>query len=810
MAQPIVKYAGDDITCYPGSNQKDNGKLQLEFNMARFVTRVSSKNFCIIKPSFEIKAIQDESTNAPKLEIGTGQASINGMDLIMTNTLRIDPPESEGTYHLAFKLARDSSRNVLGDLVVGVTTTFEGVYLTYYDTKPDPLTDMDMLFLGQITWDGENFTDIVEDEDKYGRIWAEDILCKVEDPKHPDYTRLNLQEYIYNLPDWYFSKEGDTVYGPIIIADNRDGNNAGIIMNVDKDGSHITIKDPNQDNDKLQFYGDVNRDGVIDDKDIKLIEKFIAGTETPNDLQKILGDVNHDGVIDEKDIKYIENFINKSGNGGDTGNIYYIDRTENGISFDTVNNESSFNIGESSIYINEGDNYTLHLNSPNHIEIKSNKTVFVRGDEAVEVGTTDERPKLTMKDDIASFTDSMSPNLKFDIKFVNANNIQNTVGKAIWQYNLQNKYISLLQTDVTYLEVIPNSLFRQDARVQNTLYIGGSDTDTSTPQTTLQRTSWWLRETAAGGDTMNLTPKGITIYNNTASDKSALKLQNGADTTHSLIQDDGYIELLNGTVTPKILWRDSNVAYNVTLEKILNEKRLNLQGGMSITESLTVAQEITGSGLTTANGILTFKRGNNNATITKDNNATNLRTSGPLYIGATGTQQLFAGDTVINGTFAVGGTTNANSPLKIDKTGNLTTTGTITGSKVYGAVYNDFGEIFRKDKNEKIEYGDIVYIGNDGLAHTLKSLDYVDSIIGICSNTIGLQLGGADVPQEEQVEVGLVGKIWVKTNDDYIAKGQMVKIADNGKVTFTNNPKNKFGITLSDVIDGKVEILYKG
>ena len=54
MAHPIVNYKGEDITCYPGSNQQDEGKLNLEYNMARLVTRVSSKNFCVVKPSFEL------------------------------------------------------------------------------------------------------------------------------------------------------------------------------------------------------------------------------------------------------------------------------------------------------------------------------------------------------------------------------------------------------------------------------------------------------------------------------------------------------------------------------------------------------------------------------------------------------------------------------------------------------------------------------------------------------------------------------------------------------------------------------------
>lgn len=76
MAQTIARYNGSDITCYPGSNQTDDGKLNIEFNMARIVTRLSSKNFCIVKPSFEITIIKDSTTNISKLQIGTGEASI--------------------------------------------------------------------------------------------------------------------------------------------------------------------------------------------------------------------------------------------------------------------------------------------------------------------------------------------------------------------------------------------------------------------------------------------------------------------------------------------------------------------------------------------------------------------------------------------------------------------------------------------------------------------------------------------------------------------------------------------------------------
>lgn len=85
--------------------------------MARLITRLSSKNFCVTKPSFVLELVKDEN-NAPLIKVGTGQCSINGMDIIANTTLRIGPPEKEGHYYLAFKLHRDSSNNVLGDLIV--------------------------------------------------------------------------------------------------------------------------------------------------------------------------------------------------------------------------------------------------------------------------------------------------------------------------------------------------------------------------------------------------------------------------------------------------------------------------------------------------------------------------------------------------------------------------------------------------------------------------------------------------------------------------------------------------------------------
>ena len=102
--------------------------------MARLVTRVTSKNFCIVKPSFDLEQVTDLEGKA-MLKIDKGQACINGMDIIANQSIRIYHPDEVGKYYLAMHLWRDSSENVLGDLVVGVTKEFHGVYIDWYTEK---------------------------------------------------------------------------------------------------------------------------------------------------------------------------------------------------------------------------------------------------------------------------------------------------------------------------------------------------------------------------------------------------------------------------------------------------------------------------------------------------------------------------------------------------------------------------------------------------------------------------------------------------------------------------------------------------
>ena len=808
MAQPIARYDGDYITCYPGSNQTDNGKLNLELNMARIVTRLSSKNFCIVKPSFELAAYVNQDTNLPQIEVNVGECSINGMDLIMTQRLYIDPPTEPGFYHLAFKLARDSSSNVIGDLIYGVTTTFEGVYLTYYDNKPDPM-DPDMLFLGSLNWDGERFTDITEDEDKYGRLWAEDILCKIEDPKHPDERRLNLQEWLKKVPDWYFSKEGDTIYGPLILADSRDSNNPGIMVNVDEDGSHLSVKEPGQENDKLQFYGDLNRDGIIDQQDADLMQQIIDGTLTPSDLQKHLGDVNHDGIIDEKDLLYLLNFIKQEGNYGDTGNIYFIDENDKDLSVDVQDGKIEVGLKKAKIFEDESDD-ELHIHNDGGICMDAEGEMKFEADGKLSFSTEKtDSPVFEIDDDKISITDPTSPDLSFNFE-LNNDIAKLTMGKAIWQYNNTDRKVSLLQDNVSYLNVVPDADFVQHLRVQDTIYIG-SQTIYGKEQTYLKSMKWKLSDATVNPENyIEFDPNTITMINPDGDESSYIHISNKDKTRYSRLYDNGVLELQNPSdILPSIVFKDGNGANTATIEKIKDTNKLNIKANVDIQNNLVVYGTSTGNGLITTNGVVTFKNGANDASITKLPNNNTLYTSSDLKVGSSGNAKLFAGNTTVNGYLYVGASEGDQAELKIDPDGNLVTTGTIKGAKVYNSVYNDYGEIFRKSKDEIIEYGDIVYMGSDGLVHKVNTVSDLNLIIGICSDTMGVVLGGEDIPKDEQVPVGMVGQIKVKTNSTLITPGRMVKALPDGTVDVTNDPKLKFGIAMENVIDGRVKIIYK-
>lgn len=497
MAQPVAQYDGNYITCYPGSNQTDDGKLNMEFNMARLVTRVTSKNFCTVKPSYEMKIIKN-SLGKPQIQIGSGQCSINGMDLIMTQSLVIDAPETAGDYYLIFKLYRDGSNNVKGDDVYGVTRTFMGLYLTYTTTKPEPLDNPDVLYLGKLHYDGENITDLVDDGDKYGRIWAEDILCKLKDPKHPDITRLLLQDLIYKLPDWYVSKEGDVIFGALDFLPGRTGiNEPGVSIKAEENSASIIIKSPNV-------------------------------SETDDSVLSLTSNLN---------------------------------RTE-------------IKLGPNNIYTTSSD-WDLHLGGAGSLYIEYGKKAWLWGKEEVKLLTKSSGfPSLLLKDNkLLMDWGIANSDLYYEISRTN-NVVQEILGKAKWQYNDNNNKLSLLSTDVSYLDIAPNTDFTNNVRIKNKLYLGNNSTYGNEP-TYLSNTQWKLTNPSNSSIYVRLDYNDI-IINGNGTGASYLKAGTSTDSSYAKLLDNGKLELknTNSSSATSILFMDGNSDYNSYIYKTIGKNEL--------------------------------------------------------------------------------------------------------------------------------------------------------------------------------------------------------------------------------------------
>lgn len=705
MAEPIAYYKGEDITCYPSSNSKDNGKLQLEFNMARLVTRLSSKNFCIIPNSFLITQTNQTTDGKANLEISAGQASINGMDLIMIKSIKIAPPaQTNKTYYIAFKLQRNSNPNqwdgivgnVLGDLEVGTTTTFEGVYLTYFDTKVED--DQDRLYIGSVKWDGTNFKEIKEDTDKYGNLWAKDIMAKIQDPKHPTIERLLLQEWINKVPDWYFSKEGDVCYGEAIFTNGRgNGDRPGIKLGV-YNGSNSIIEMKN-----------------LDHKDNKLAYKV-----------------------------------------------------------ETKSKETNISIGESKITSNKERDFDLELVTPNNLKVQSDKEISVKAKTKVKLTQGEDKTTLELKEHILELTDATTTNT-FKVEIQNTNLISQSIGSFNLVYNkLSNE---LTQTGTTRNIISSDTLFKDNTRVEKVLSLGVQQLNI--PSTHLSSDELLIQEQIQNGSTNKQTSKSIELTN-TGTTLASITVQNKEQTRQGILKEDGSVELKNTTQPSKVIFQDSNITNNISIDKVLNKKALNINGELQV-QSLTSTDNIEAGQLTTNNSVV-FKKGSNNASISKVENKDTIYTSNGLNIGLTGNQELNAGNTTINGTLAV-------NEFKVDAQGNVTTNGTISATKVYNACYNDIVEFMEKaDSKEVILPGDIAFFNRAG--KLTKQKDKSVSVAGIVSTplTYGYALGGEGLKDNEKAPIALCGRVFLLVPEELKRKlkaGDLLYIDKKGQIKKT-------------------------
>lgn len=113
---------------------------------------------------------------------------------------------------------------------------------------------------------------------------------------------------------------------------------------------------------------------------------------------------------------------------------------------------------------------------------------------------------------------------------------------------------------------------------------------------------------------------------------------------------------------------------------------------------------------------------------------------------------------------------------------------TINGGRVFNATYNDYAENYRKHNVlEIIEPGDIICLDDiSGSYRKVNSVSDLKLVVGVCSDTYGFLLGGDKNTSKEQIAleyipVGVSGRLYVKTDDDSILPGHLLKSDINAK-----------------------------
>lgn len=133
------------------------------------------------------------------------------------------------------------------------------------------------------------------------------------------------------------------------------------------------------------------------------------------------------------------------------------------------------------------------------------------------------------------------------------------------------------------------------------------------------------------------------------------------------------------------------------------------------------------------------------------------------------------GNSVVNGIVSFANTSMATSTNTgaVRISGGLGVAGSIYGSQVYGAVYNDYAEY--RQAEEQIEPGYIVYSDDNGILH--KTKNRLQHFEGVVSDTFGFAIGKTD---KAKTPLAVAGRVLVYTNEELHA-GDVVCAGENGK-----------------------------
>lgn len=598
----------------------------------------------------------------------------------------------------------------------------------------------------------------------------------------------------------------------------------------DKNTTKLTMKASSIENSTLMRYGDINNDGVIDGTDLALLTDFVNGNKTPTPLQKELACVSgaRDGELSEKDIELLQNYVNgsrpeiKKGEKslvGKSGVIYGIGDIENGMTLYASNSKVEIDMNHAQLYTNFEDDI-FHIHNPEGLCLESGGgDIKLEAYNDIYMKRFDKNaPTLRLTGNEMNFTDPNTPDIKFRwelIKRAADNNVaQMTIGKSIFEYDTKRSWLQLLGNNTNRFDIIPPFYMEnQTNRCIGTLYFGPEDGNNDNY---MKKNEIQLDSNQNDNKDLKLTDRTIWLRDENGGSKNSWIKVGGAD-NNNYVQafSDGNMELKNTTGISEIKFT-GNSATNTA--RIWHEHNNNI---LHIDTNLHVKNDFTADGDGRFNGgdlyiknqggqsNLWFTDGTKTVAIYHKNGEDKLHINTNLNMdnkNIENVNNIYANTSINVGTKGSDG----KYPVTIKNDGTIVAKGDITGKRVFGAVYNDYGEIFRKNKDDVIEYGDIVCLRDDGLVHKVSTEDDMYNIIGICSDTIGMCLGGADIPKDEQCQVGMLGKIWVKTDDDTIKTGDHVIANINGKVEKTiKKSENKFGIVMQGYKEGKVLILYK-
>ena len=175
----------------------------------------------------------------------------------------------------------------------------------------------------------------------------------------------------------------------------------------------------------------------------------------------------------------------------------------------------------------------------------------------------------------------------------------------------------------------------------------------------------------------------------------------------------------------------------------------------------------------------------------------------PIYV-----RQYSSGAGVSENSF----TTAIRTATLLDSNGNTSFPGTLTASKIYNAVYNDYAEFFEKAADTAFEPGDIIALDMDSEKEQyVKATENSIVIVGVVTDEyayiIGGEKGSLEKNEKKYIPVSLMGRVHVKV-DDTVKRGDKITASSIPGIGRKAKPnEHSIGTALTNPVNGTTRIL---